>query len=68
MFLLIAIEFHEYAVRNVFASRFVKENSLKGIKSIAQWQATLGAAPWGRGEGELRPVKGKSSIDSNGDL
>ena len=28
-FLLIAIEFHEYAVRNVFASRFVKEISLK---------------------------------------
>ena len=47
-FLLIAIEFHEYAVRNVFASHFVKENSLKGMKYIAQWQATLGAAPWGR--------------------
>jgi hypothetical protein len=45
MFLLIAIEFHEYAVRNVFASRFAKENSLKGMKYIAQRQATLGATP-----------------------
>ena len=51
MFLLIAIEFHEYAVRNVFASRFAKENSLKGMKYIAQRQATLGAAPWVRDEG-----------------
>ena len=63
MFLLIAIEFHEYAVRHVFASHFVKENSLKGMKYIAQWQATLGATPWGRGEVELRTVKGKSPID-----
>ena len=51
MFLLIAIEFHEYAVRNVFASHFVKENSLKGMKYIAQRQATLGATPWGRVRG-----------------
>ena len=28
----------------------LKEYSLKGIKCIAQWQATLGAAPWGGGE------------------
>ena len=38
------------------------DTSLKGIKSIAQWQATLGAAPWGIDEGELRPVKGKSPM------
>ena len=38
----------------------IGDTSLKGIKRIAQWQATLGAAPWGIDEGELRPVKGKS--------
>ena len=36
--------------------------SLKGIKFIAQWQATLGAAPWGIDERKLRPVKGKSPM------
>ena len=41
----------------------LKKYSLKGIKCIAQRQATLGATPWGRGEVELRPVKGKSPID-----
>ena len=37
-------------------------NSLNGIKSIAQWQATLGAAPWVGDERDLRPVKGKSPM------
>ena len=36
--------------------------SLKGIKFIAQWQATLGASPWVVDERELRPVKGKSPM------
>ena len=36
--------------------------SLKGIKFIAQWQATLGAAPWVGDERDLRPVKGKSPM------
>ena len=34
--------------------------SLKRIKFIAQWQATLGASPWVVDERKLRPVKGKS--------
>ena len=38
----------------------IGDTSLKGIKSIAQWQATLEAAPWEIYEGELRPVKGNS--------
>ena len=40
----------------------IGDTSLKGIKFIAQWQATLGAAPWVIDERELRPVKGKSPM------
>ena len=29
----------------------------RGNESIAQWQATSGAAPWGRMSGEMRPVR-----------
>ena len=40
----------------------IGDTSLKGIKFIAQWQATLGAAPWVGDERDLRPVKGKSPM------
>ena len=40
----------------------IGDTSLKGIKFIAQWQATLGASPWVVVERELRPVKGKSPM------
>ena len=40
----------------------IGDTSLKGIKFIAQWQATLGAAPWVIDEREVRPVKGKSPM------
>ena len=40
----------------------IGDTSLKGIKFIAQWQATLGASPWVVDERELRPVKGKSPM------
>ena len=34
----------------------------RGNESIAQRQATLGAAPWGRNERGIAPCKGKSPI------
>ena len=39
-------------------------NSLKGIKYIAQWQATLGVAPWGRESSEEKVVRSPCGVGS----
>ena len=40
----------------------------RGNESIAQWQATSGAAPWGRMSGEMRPVRAKVRYSKQGVL
>ena len=40
----------------------------RGNESIAQWQATSGAAPWGGMSGEMRPVRAKVRYSKQGVL
>ena len=46
---LVNLSTKEFVVSNAMRDEIVhwRGNSLKGIKFIAQWQATEGAAPWG---------------------
>ena len=49
---LVNLSTKEFVVSNAMRDEIVhwRGNSLKGIKFIAQWQATEGAAPWGSRE------------------